>query len=135
MLKAALSFAHNIDLNIQLRFPRELRLVTKAEFNNVFDKSFRVSQRHFVALFKLNQKPNARLGIIVGKRVAKTAVSRNRIKRAIRESFRQNQEQLTGLDIVIIGRQQCDTLDKAKLREGIDKLWEKLLTQYRNLSP
>lgn len=118
-----------------MHFPRQHRLVTKAEFKNIFDKSSKVNQRYFLALFKTNQKSYARLGLVIGKRVAKTAVSRNRIKRVIRESFRQNQEQFKGLDIVIIGRQQCDTLNKAKLREGIDRLWEKLLVQYQNLSP
>lgn len=109
-----------------MNFPRCLRLVTKAHYKSVFDKSAKVNQRHLLVLFKPNQKPYARLGLVIGKRVANLAVARNRIKRVIRESFRLNQEQLKGLDVVVIGRQQCDKLDKANLRRGIDKLWEKL---------
>lgn len=70
---------------------------------------------------------------MVGKRVAALAVSRNLIKRTIRESFRAKQNELKGLDIVVIARHQCDKLTKVELRTGLDKLWEKLITQYRNL--
>jgi ribonuclease P protein component len=93
----------------------------------VFDESSKVNQKHLLALFKPNQKTYARLGLIVGKRVANKAVARNQIKRVIRESFRMTQEQLIGLDIIVIARHQCDTLDKRNLRRGIDKLWDKLL--------
>ena len=88
-----------------------------------------------LALFKPNQRPQGRIGLVIAKRVAKTAVSRNRIKRVLRESFRQNQEQLKGLDIIIIARQQCDTLDKTKLRRGIDLLWENLRKHLELHSP
>ena len=136
MLKAVLDFAHNnIDVYKNVSFPRDHRLKTKAEFKNVFDQSYKVNQRHLLALFKPNQQTVGRIGLIVGKRVANSAVARNKIKRVIRESFRLNQKQLLGLDIIIIARQQCDTLNKAQLREGIDKLWEKLLKHSQTLLP
>ncbi len=93
-----------------------------------------MSQKHLLALYKPNQKALARLGIIVGKRVANSAVSRNQIKRVVRESFRAKQEHLKGLDIIVIARQQCDKLDKIELREGIDKLWQKLITLCQKVS-
>lgn len=117
-----------LPLNKPFGFPRTHRLLSKAEFKNIFDQAHKINQKYLLALFKPNQKANARLGLIVGKRVAKHAVTRNQIKRVIRESFRLYQDRLIGLDVVIIARQQCDTQDKAKLREGLDKLWEKLLT-------
>jgi ribonuclease P protein component len=79
-----------------------------------------------LALYKANHKPHARLGLIVGKRIANLAVTRNQIKRILRESFRLHQEQLTGFDIVIIARQHCGSLNKVQLRESVDKLWQKL---------
>jgi ribonuclease P protein component len=115
-------------------FPRNHRLVNKAEFKSVFDASAKVSQRYILALYKPNCANKARIGIIVGKRVARLAVERNQIKRVIRESFRAIQEQLQHLDIVVIARQQCDSLDKVQLREGIDKLWQRLVTQYQKVS-
>ncbi len=118
----------------QLRFPQKNRLLTKAEHEQVFAKSHKVSQKYLLVLFQQNKKLHGRISIIVGKRVARYAVTRNKIKRIIRESFRINQNKLKGFDIIVIARSQCDTLDKVKLREGIDKLWEKLLTQYQNFS-
>jgi ribonuclease P protein component len=118
-------------LKNDLSFPRNQRLVTKAEFKSLFDESTKTSQRYLLALYKPNQQASSRLGIIVGKRVANLAVTRNRIKRIIRESFRAVQNQLNGLDIVVIARQQCGSLDKVQLREGIEKLWQKLIIQYQ----
>jgi ribonuclease P protein component len=46
--------------------------------------------------------PQARLGIVVAKRNVKSAVARNKVKRLIRESFRKQQEQLSGLDVVVV---------------------------------
>lgn len=110
-----------------MSFPRSHRLTTKADYKSLFDKSNKVSQRSLLVLFKPNQKSNARLGLVIGKRYIKSAVVRNRTKRVLRESFRFHQEKLTGLDVIIIARQWCDKLSKQKLREGIDQLWEKLL--------
>jgi ribonuclease P protein component len=117
-----------------VRFSRDQRLLTKADFKAVFDKAFKVNQRHLVALFKKNDLPYARLGLVISKRAVRKATARNRIKRIARNSFRLNQEKLVGFDIIILARQQCDTLDKTKLREGIDQLWEKLLKQSQVLS-
>jgi len=115
-------------------FPHHHRLVTKAQYKSLFDKSDKVSQRYLLVLFKKNQHCYGRLGLIVGKRVAKSAVTRNRIKRIIRESFRFNQRQLNGVDVIVIARQQCDELSKADLRKGVDQLWEKLQAYYRKVS-
>lgn len=117
-----------------MSFPRSRRLVTKAEFKAVFDKSKKISQKHLLILFKPNQKSYARMGLVVGKTAAKSAVARNRIKRVVRESFRLNRQRLKGLDIVVIARQQCNTLNKTQLREGIDQLWQRLIGQFQPVS-
>ncbi len=116
-----------------LSFPRSHRLVSKSEYKSLFDESNKVSQRYLLALYKRNEKSHARVGIIVGKRVANHAVVRNQIKRIVRESFRANQIQFPGYDIVVIARQQCDSLDKTQLREGIEKLWQKLAIQFQKV--
>lgn len=109
-----------------INFPREHRLVANAEFKSLFNKSKKFIQQYLVILYKPNKKPYARLGLIVGKRVAKFAVSRNKIRRILRESFRAHQTQLGYIDVVIIARKDCNTLSKEKLREVIDQIWTKL---------
>jgi ribonuclease P protein component len=117
-----------------MHFSRNQRLVIQTEFQAVFDKGQKVSNRFLKVLYKKNGCLHGRLGLIVAKRVAKKAVSRNQIRRVIRESFRYHQDKLTGIDIIVIARQPCDKLSKKILREGIDQLWQKLLISLYKLS-
>jgi ribonuclease P protein component len=61
----------------------------------------------------------SRLGLIVGKRHAKRAVDRKRIKRMLRESFRLGHEQLTSLDVVV---QLDDSAPRTWLEENSNTL-------------
>ncbi len=115
---------------MKVTFSREHRIITKKEFKYIFDKAEKISQKHLFILFKPNLLSSARLGLSIGKRTAKSAVVRNRIKRIIRESFRSHRMHLKKVDIVVIARQPCEKLSNQKLREGIDKLWEKLGNSY-----
>ena len=45
--------------------------------------------------------PGARLGLIVPKRLARRATERNRMKRALREEFRQRVSGMPALDVVV----------------------------------
>lgn len=66
----------------------------------------------------------ARLGTAIPKRYIKTAVWRNRIKRIIRESFRHNQEALTGFDVIIVVHKPIK--NEAVVLENIKKVWSKV---------
>lgn len=48
-----------------------------------------------------NGGPNARLGLIVGRRELPRAVDRNRARRMLRESFRKVRARLGGWDVVV----------------------------------
>ena len=82
---------HTIDLaQARCDFAPERRILKTDEFSSVF--RLRPVQRtaHFVLYASPNQLPNARLGIVVAKRFAPRAVTRNTIKRVARELFRQS---------------------------------------------
>ena len=89
------------------------------EFSSVFH--FRCNRRG--RLLDVNAGPNslgiARLGLIVPKKVIPTAVGRNRVKRLLREWFRQNQENLPGLDIIarLKGGSRGNVLDETTLKD------------------
>lgn len=55
--------------------------------------------------FQVFARPNdlsyPRLGLVVGKKVAKRAVKRNYIKRSVREWFRLHQQELGSMDYVV----------------------------------
>lgn len=74
-----------------------------------------------------NDRDNPRLGLVISRKAARTAVARNRIKRLVRESFRNTQPPLGGLDIVVIGRPGIALQANRVITESLDKLWEKLI--------
>ena len=73
-----------------------------------------------------NDRDNPRLGLVISRKAARTAVARNRIKRLVRESFRHEQQQLGSLDIVVIGRPGIALQTNQAIAESLDKLWKKL---------
>ena len=69
-------------------FARARRIVKTDEFSSVFRLRPAQKSAHFVLYTRLNQLPHARLGVVVAKRFAPRAVTRNTIKRVTRELFR-----------------------------------------------
>lgn len=84
-----------------LGFSRRQRLSKAAEFEAVFDHRCAVRTAYFQVLAKPNEVGHARLGLVVSRRLFPHAVDRNRIRRRIREAFRQLAPQLPALDIVV----------------------------------
>ncbi len=82
--------------------------------------------RNFVLLATEHELGFSRLGLAIGKKNFKHAVVRNRIKRIIRESFRQSLIKEIGYDIVVIARRGADLQANQYLRRDIDKLWSRL---------
>ena len=82
-------------------YPREARLVRKAEFDAVYRAGKRRSSSHFTAFVKANNLPQSRFGFSIKKALG-GAVVRNRIRRRLREIARLHREELpAGWDIVI----------------------------------
>ena len=87
-----------------LRFSRQQRIRTRAEFSAVFDRKQRSSAGPLLAFVVPNGTELTRLGISMSRRVG-IAARRNRIKRMVREAFRLQQHDLPrGWDIVIVPR-------------------------------
>jgi len=69
----------------------------------------------------------ARLGLAVAARVAGNAVSRNRIRRIVRESFRLCHHELPPVDIVVSARSGARSAASSALRADIDRLFAALI--------
>lgn len=61
-------------------------------------------RRHFSVFVRANTLQWSRIGVIVSTRTAPRAVDRNRIKRLVREAFRQEPERFMGNDLVVLAR-------------------------------
>ncbi len=68
----------------------------------------------------------ARLGLAVAKKHVRRAVDRNRIKRLVRESFRQHQPQLKGLDLVVLVKPGIHKADNPALFSSLETHWQRL---------
>jgi ribonuclease P protein component len=108
------------------RFPRRARLLKPDEFKNVFGKGFRTSERWLSAIATPNAIGEARLGLAVAKKTVPDAVDRNRIKRQIRESFRQHRQQLPPVDIVLLTRAGCHQATVLQRRQILERLWTRI---------
>ena len=75
-----------------------------AAFGRVFKEAKRSGDKWFTVLSRGNGQENARLGLAISKKQCKKAVARNRLKRVVRESFRQHKAGLKGLDIVVMNK-------------------------------
>lgn len=111
-------------------FGREKRLLNASGFKAVFDSpDFRLSGRYLLVLARHNQIEHPRLGLVVGKKNARLAVTRNHIKRQFREYFRQQQGILPNVDMVIITRRGIDGLNASELRHELARQVKRLLRQ------
>lgn len=72
---------------------------------------------------------DARLGLVVGKKLLKRAVDRNRVKRVVRERFRLRRGELPVMDLVVRLFSRPPALDTAAMAEDIDRLLDRLIRQ------
>lgn len=108
-------------------FSREKRLLTPRQFKAVFDSpSGKAPGKNILLLARDNDLDHPRLGLVIGKKSVKLSVERNRLKRQIRESFRLNQDNLVGWDIVVVARKGLGDLENAEVARQFGKLWKRL---------
>lgn len=115
---------------------RNRKLLFKKDFQLVFADSRKLSHRYILVLYRPNQRVHPRLGMVIPKTRVKLAVERNLLRRIVRESFRRHQENLKGLDLIVLIRSECTPLsgkksDRKTLREDVDSLWRRLETVYK----
>lgn len=82
------------------RFPKAARLLKTDEFSSVFRLRPWSRTPHFVIYGRPTGKP-ARLGLVVAKKFAPRAVTRNLVRRLAREAFRTHRRELDGFDILL----------------------------------
>jgi ribonuclease P protein component len=80
---------------------------------------------------RANDLARSRVGVIVSKRNAARAVDRNRIKRMVREAFRQNRRQLGGTDLVVLARRCPQRGGWDAARAELTAVFAQLVTQMR----
>ena len=113
---------------MNFRFQRQQRLLNAADYTQVFDKvDAKISHNAFLILAQHSSASvPARLGLIAAKKNLRQANQRNTFKRIVRESFRLHQQDLTGINLIVMARSGANQLDRAQLRKALDQTWPRL---------
>jgi ribonuclease P protein component len=107
---------------ISAEFTVAYRLLRADGFEHVVHAE-NVTGKFYKIFFVRNGKKNSRLGIIASKRIIPGAVQRNRVKRMIKESFRQHSIKFQQIDLVVMVR-GIDT--KASQSEELKSLFSRI---------
>lgn len=91
----------------------------------VYQDGGRIGSSNFIAILGNNESGTTRLGIAVSKKVG-NSVTRNRIKRLVREFFRHRKESLPdSKDIVIIAKRDVSLMKYQDVCTELDRLFGK----------
>lgn len=108
-------------------FSKADRLRTSSDYREVSASGKRWVCGQFVVLARRNGRSRSRLGITVSRKVGH-AVTRNRIKRIVRDYFRLNRDPLpAALDLNVIARQSTGKRDNAAIRDNLGRCFEELI--------
>lgn len=113
-----------------MKFSRQSRLLRPAEFKSVFQRPIRSRDDSFRVLARANGIEGHRLGMAVAKKACPLAVGRNRIKRVIRESFRNrllNGDQDCSLDFVVLPNAIAAKQSNKVLDQSLSSHWQRLI--------
>jgi len=81
---------HHLHIKVSTRFPKEEKLTSVIRIQEIFDKGAVLFIHPLKIYYLTNDCPYNRVLITVPKRLHKKAVSRNLLKRRIREAYRLN---------------------------------------------
>ncbi|WP_347548202.1 ribonuclease P protein component [Pseudalkalibacillus hwajinpoensis] len=96
------------------------RIKKNSEFQNVFKNGNSTANRQFVVyVLKRSDQPQFRIGLSVSKRIG-NAVTRNRVKRLVRESFHQLSDQIKfPYDFVVIARKPASDMSFEEVKSSL----------------
>lgn len=121
------TMSNTVSASTNARFTKDQRLLTPAAFREVFDAPERkLHQSHLMAFVRTNTHEQPRVGMAITKRKVPTAVSRNLIKRQIREQFRVKASILENKDIIFIIKNSIKGISKVELKNEINNIFKKL---------
>jgi ribonuclease P protein component len=107
------------------RLKKDNRLLNAGAYGRVFKKATRSRDKCFTVLSRDNDMELARLGQAISKKNCRFATDRNRIKRVVRESFRQHQATLAGLDVIVINQPAARAAGNQQLFNSLTGHWER----------
>ena len=104
------------------QFPKEERLTRRREYADVYERGEKVVGRAFVCYQVRRDGQGRKFGVTVSRKVGK-AVTRNRIKRYLREIYRTNRPHLKpDICLVVVARPTSAAMSFGQCREAMGTL-------------
>jgi ribonuclease P protein component len=110
----------------RLTLGAQLRLRSKPQFDAIYASGRRIDDRFFGLRVKANELGFPRIGLAVAVKTAGNAVSRNRLRRLVRESFRLARYDLPAVDIVVAAKFPAAEAPATTLRASLATLWQRV---------
>jgi len=105
-------------------YPKAARLRRRADFLDVQRSGRRMHTPHFVVIRRAGRAADTRLGVTVSSRVG-NAVARNRLKRLVREVFRQRRSSVVApTDLVVIAKPGANHLSNVQAAIEIERAFQ-----------
>ena len=108
---------------IRYTYPKTRRILKTIEYKRVFNHGIKIVCPHLVMLHAANECAS-RIGIVASRKVG-GAVTRNRIKRTMREIYRTLPDPISG-DLVIIARHAAGAGSYKDLALAFDQCYKRL---------
>lgn len=106
--------------------PKANRLRRRKDIQTLFSKGESVFDDVCGLKYRRNQRDETRVAVIVGKRISKKAVVRNRIRRRIREIIRLNLGDIEkGFDIALLVQNRAVNMSSDDLRSHVLRVLKK----------
>jgi ribonuclease P protein component len=115
-------------------FARSHRLTKTDEFSSVFGFRRAIRGQWLMLHYEPRAVPGsgARLGLVIGKKLLRRAVDRNRVKRCIRERFRLRRSDLPACDLIVRLIARPATVQGKLIVEDLQALLDKLAGRLRS---
>ncbi len=109
-------------------FPRHERLLKRRDFLRLSSQGQKVHTSNFVILWQEPPVPSVRIGITVSGKVG-NAVTRNRLKRLIRQFYRLNKGLFLSADYNIIAKQGAARLAFGEVSQELGRALQRTIQQ------
>ena len=110
-------------------YPRSVRIRVPLEFKQLNRSGKRLILGDLIVRYLPNDLGFARFGLTVSRRVG-NAVTRNRVKRYLREAIRKQRDEFPGFDIVFIARPSAKDQSSDSIRNQVTELLETLRASF-----
>ncbi len=110
----------------QFGWGKAVRLRKHAQYCRVQSRGRRLGGKFLLVIFAPSSFLNVRFGLTVSKRVG-NAVTRNKVKRRLRDILRHHKAVLGGLDVVWIARAEAASATYADLKNDVVDLMDRII--------